>query len=173
MKTEAAPEPSVSSTVTWPELSASRSCLKQLHFFGLWLLQSCLDLFLHLLALLSWRLYYCLESSGPGQLLAQMPSCYCYSEAPCRGNIKMKHFWCHMLPYGVYRPRGRVGVLMCMCVSHKSPTAQKLVSCAQISCLDNQGKLRSLFLSWLQHKTRMAAPTSRLMKLFPASGPLH
>ena len=30
---------------------------------------------------------------------------------------------------------------MCMCVSHKSPTAQKLVSCTEISCLDSQGRL--------------------------------
>jgi len=62
---------------------------------------------------------------------------------------------------------------MCMCVSHKSPTAQKRVSCAQISCLDNQGNLISLCLSWLQHKMRTAVPVFRLMELFPASGPLH
>lgn len=30
---------------------------------------------------------------------------------------------------------------MCVCVSHKSPTAQKRVSCTEMSCLDNQGSL--------------------------------
>lgn len=93
MKTGVAPEPSASSTVTGPGQSLlpparAKSCLKQLQIFGLWLLQSCLDLLLHPLAVPSQRHYYCLESLGPGQLLAKMPSCYCYSEAPCRGNIK-------------------------------------------------------------------------------------
>lgn len=41
---------------------------------------------------------------------------------------------------------------MCVCVSHQSPTAQKLVSCAEISCLDNRGTLLSLCLSRLQPK---------------------
>lgn len=42
---------------------------------------------------------------------------------------------------------------MCMCVSHKSPTAQQLVSYTEISCLDNQRILTSLCLSGPWHKT--------------------
>lgn len=93
MKTGAAPESAASSTATGAGRSPlppapTRDGLEQLPVFRLGLLQSCLDSLFRPLAIVSQRHYYCLESLGPGQLMAKMPSRYCYSEAPCRGNIK-------------------------------------------------------------------------------------
>lgn len=73
--------------------------------------------------------------------------------------VSYASMWCS-------QARGRAGVLMCMCVSHKSPTAQKLVSCTEISCLDNQTVLMSLCLSCPWHKTHGTSMWSHHFQLY-------